>query len=316
MKAFISYSHRDAEALNRLHVHLAMLRRDGLLEEWFDRDILAGGHIDAEVAAKIESSRIFLLLVSLELLNSDYCYNTDMTRALERHRSGDARVVPIIIEPCEWQSSPLRELKALPQDGKPVSDWTNQNNAYLNVTQELRRIVESEAKPKRLSNAAQAGASSATEETSQARRYRLKRDFDEIDRSEFLDTAFATIRKYFESAVAELDEIEDLRARFTTLSPTSFGCVIVNRGQARGTAHITVHRRSSGYVMGDIYYSFSEDAAANTANGGFSIEHDEFELFLTSRDFGYRGREEKLSAEAAAESLWTEFVQKAGVVYD
>ena len=53
MKAFISYSHRDRDALDRLHTHLAVLRSDGRLDEWFDREILAGSEIDAEIQERL-----------------------------------------------------------------------------------------------------------------------------------------------------------------------------------------------------------------------------------------------------------------------
>ena len=147
MKAFISYSHRDRAALERLHTHLAVLRSDGRLDEWFDREILAGEEVDFEIEERLESSELFLLLVSPDFLASDYCVKREMKRALERHRSGDARVVPIVIEPCDWASTALRNLKALPQDGRPVSEWTNENNAFLDVVQELRRMLDAEDVP-------------------------------------------------------------------------------------------------------------------------------------------------------------------------
>ncbi|MGH6821461.1 MAG: toll/interleukin-1 receptor domain-containing protein [Methylocella sp.] len=141
MKAFISYSRKDEWALERLHTHLAMLRREGSVAEWFDREILAGGPFDAEISEQLEACDLFLPLVSPDYLNSDYCYEREMTRALERHEVGDMRVVPIIIEPCDWKASPLRALKALPRDGKPVTEWTNQNNAFMDIVTELRRVL-------------------------------------------------------------------------------------------------------------------------------------------------------------------------------
>jgi hypothetical protein len=288
-----------------------MLRRDNLISEWFDRDILAGDVLDDEISRQLETSDLFLLLVSPDFLASDYCYNREMTRALERHRAGQARVVPIIIEPCDWASSPLRELKALPKDGKPVSDWTNENNAYLDVSRELRRVVETD-----VPTASAIPPASAEQNRAPVRRYRVKRDFDEIDRSEFREAAFSEIRDYFRRAVEEIDGIEDLRGRFREISATTFGCTIINRARDRGTAHITVHSRNERFMMGDIYYSFSENAEANTANGGFSIDADEFDLFLTSRHFGFGNGKERLTPAAAAEALWSDFLQQAGVAYD
>jgi hypothetical protein len=234
-----------------------------------------------------------------------------MTRALERHDAGEVRVVPIIIEPCDWTASPLRKLKALPKDGKPVSEWTNQNTAFLDVVTELRRIVSED----------QVESSSATPSPSEVlmpegRRYRIKHDFDEIDRSDYREKAFEEIRQYFESAVAELNDVEGLRGRFSEIGPQSFTCTVVNRAVDRGTAHITVHASRGNAGMGDIYYSFTESAPANTSNGGFSVESDEYELFLQPWMFTASSDDERLTPNGAAELLWSEFIQQAGVSYD
>ena len=82
MKVFISYSHKDEAALERLHTHLAVLRRDGRIDDWFDREILAGGEIHAEITKRLESSGLFLLLVSPDFLASDYIVGQEMERAL------------------------------------------------------------------------------------------------------------------------------------------------------------------------------------------------------------------------------------------
>lgn len=316
MKAFISYSHKDAGALDRLHTHLAMLRREGAIEAWFDRVILAGGELDAEITAQLESCELFLLLVSPDFLASDYCVEREMERALERHAAGDARVVPIIIEPCDWTASPLRQLKALPRDAKPVSEWTNENNAYLDVVNEIRRNLRSDRRLEMEDGPKAAAAAAVTEAGNAARRYRVKRDFDEIDRSDFRTAAFRSLRSYFERAIAEIDSIDDLRGRFVPLTETSFTCTLVNKARDRSVAHITVHCRGSSHGFSDIFYSFSENAADNTANGGFSIKADEYELYLAPMMFGYGRGDEHLTPEGAAETLWTEFLQQAGVTYD
>ena len=141
MKAFISYSHKDDWALERLHTHLAVLRQENKITEWFDRKILAGGDLDQEISEQLESCHLFLPLVSPDFLASDYCYKKEMERALKRHDEDMVHVVPIIIEPCDWKASPLGKLKALPRDGTPVVKWPNQNEAFLDVVTELRRIL-------------------------------------------------------------------------------------------------------------------------------------------------------------------------------
>lgn len=308
MKAFISYSHKDQWALERLHTHLAMLRREGKIVEWFDREILAGGVVDAEISEQLESCVLFLALVSPDFLASDYCYEREMTRALERHEARETRVIPIIIEPCDWKASPLKKLKVTPRDGKPVSEWTNQNNAFVDIVGELRRVLTEEK--------VEGVATSATADTDSprlARRYRIRRDFDEIDRGDFRIEAFKTIRTYFQAAVAEIDGIEGIRGRFVPHGSQSFGCTVVNKAMQSGTAHITVHTRNSNVGLGDIYYSFSENAPPNRANGTFNVDSDEYDLFLKSSPFGLGEAQERLSPEQAAEQIWTRFLEQAGI---
>lgn len=136
MRAFISYSHHDKTSLERLHVHLSNLKRSGNLETWYDRDILAGSELNTEIETELASANLFLLLISPDFIASDYCVEREMSRALERHAEGTCRIVPIIVEECDWMAiDELRKLKALPEDGKPISQWANENTAYLNAVQ-------------------------------------------------------------------------------------------------------------------------------------------------------------------------------------
>lgn len=313
MRAFISYSHHDKAALDRLHVHLKNLTRAGHIETWYDRDILAGSELDAEIERELEAADLFLLMVSPDFIASDYCVEREMKRALERHAAGKARVVPIIVEECDWKAmGELRQLKAVPTDGKAISEWANPNTAYLNVVQELRRIIEAEGEP--------AAAAKAPPEPDAVRpaisRYRAKREFDQIDRGDFRDAAFATIKDYFRRATKEIGSIDGLRGRFVDRGASSFGATIVNGGQRRGTAHITVHCRNSHVALGDIYYSFSENAGDNTANGGFNVSADDYEQFLIQTMNIFGNADERLAPERAAEALWNEFIGNAGITYD
>lgn len=313
MRAFISYSHRDANALERLHVHLAALRREGRIEEWYDHEILAGGVLDDEIARELETADLFLLLVSPDFIASDYCVEREMQRAMERHDAGDARVVPIIVEPCDWHSmQPLRRLKAVPKDGTAISEWANANTAYLNIVQELRRIIDAEEREGMASEAPEVAPTAAHPSIP---RYRVQRTFDAIDRSEFLDTTFATIKDYFRRATDEIDSIDGLRGRFVDKGTTSFGSTVINRGRSNRVAHITVHYSNSESALGGIYFSFKENAPENIANGGFNVSSDEYEQFLVETMSMFGKDRDRLTPEQAAESLWDQFIQQAGIAH-
>ena len=317
MKAFISYARRDQAMLERLHIHLAMLRREGGITEWYDRDILAGGSIDREIASQLDTSRLFLALVSPDFLNSQYCYESEMQRAIEKHAAGEVTIVPIILEPCDWLVSPLKQFKAVPRDGKPVSDWVNQNTAFLDVVTELRRVTQS------ISSSPEAEQTPTHNKTVKSpnlstSKYRVKKSFDEIDRADFRRDAYEFIKDFFEKSAKEIDGVEGLRGRYRQIDGYGFTCSVVNqmiKAGRGGAAHITV-RSNSRAGLGDIYYSFSENAPDNTANGSFRVESDDYQLFLRTEFTTRVPQNRTWSPAEAAQRLWEEFLQQAGISYD
>ncbi|WP_339039230.1 toll/interleukin-1 receptor domain-containing protein [Bradyrhizobium symbiodeficiens] len=191
--------------------HLAIMLREGLISAWYDREILAGDDLDQKIEKALSESEVFLALTSPDFLASNYCYEREMAHALDRHAEGSLRVVPIILEPCDWKSTPLSKLKALPKDGKPISTWTNENVAYLDIVTELRRIL-SDQHPVPADKVAGAVPPNPKRE---ARRYRIKKEFDEIDRDEFRHKSFSIIRDFFRGSAEELNQITDaIRVRF------------------------------------------------------------------------------------------------------
>src|SRR6185295_6399426 len=107
LEVFFSYSHADETLRDSLQKHLALLQREGLIRPWHDRRIGAGEVFEKAIDSRLESAHIILLLISPDFLASDYCYDIEMKRALERHSTGEASVVPIILRPSDWKSSPF-----------------------------------------------------------------------------------------------------------------------------------------------------------------------------------------------------------------
>ncbi len=140
---FFCYAHEDEALLNKLKSHLRPLQRQGLIDVWHDRDINAGTEWEQEIKKHLNEAKIILLLVSSDFIDSDYCYSIEMQRALERHQSGEARVIPIILRPVYWQGI-LGNIQALPTDAKPVMSalWYNVDEAFFDVTEGIRTVVE------------------------------------------------------------------------------------------------------------------------------------------------------------------------------
>lgn len=136
------YARKDERLLNSLKAHLEPMRREGLIDLWYDRDISAGADWKREINTHLNTAQIILLLISSDFIASDYCYSVEMKRALDRHEQGEACVIPIILRPTDWENTPLSGLQALPKDGKAITTWRRRDDAYLDITKGLRKAIE------------------------------------------------------------------------------------------------------------------------------------------------------------------------------
>ena len=107
MRLFLSYSHQDEDLRKEVEKHRAALRWDGVIDIWQNGRIGPGDEFDLEISNQRESADIVLLLVSSDFLHSHYCYDIQMKWTLEHHAEGSARVIPVILRPCDWQKTLL-----------------------------------------------------------------------------------------------------------------------------------------------------------------------------------------------------------------
>ena len=315
MKAFISYSHKDENYLERLKVHLAQIKRDGLLTEWTDKEIHAGENLDNNIDNALSNSEIFLALISPDYIASNYCYEKEFETAQKMQDDGKLIIVPIILEPCDWQKTPFGNLKAIPKDGKSVSEFTNQNIAFLNIIDELRRLIDF-SKQKSIS------ANLPTDITEKlVRNYKIKKQFSDVDKYNFLEKSFADLKIYFRSAISELDSLEDLQARFTNEDKSSFTCLLSNRANNQNS-FLTIYLGNKGQnYAGDLNYTFSDIISTNTIQSDkiFDIDHDDYDQFwaTNSKLNSMYGRPvERYTTHQVAEKILNDYIGQVGVSID
>jgi len=142
LQIFVSYCHSDENAKNEILKHLEPLKRLSLIDTWTDRAIKAGTDWNQEILNKLENADIILLVVTINFINSNFCYEIELERALERHHEGAATVIPIIYRNCMWTSTPIGKLQALPKDGTPIASWPSEDDALVNVAQGIKKSVE------------------------------------------------------------------------------------------------------------------------------------------------------------------------------
>ena len=142
VRVFISYSHRDETLRLQLDKHLAPLKGQKVIESWHDRQIQAGMEWADQIDDNLNKADIILLLVSPDFVASDYCFKIELIQAIKRHESGEAIVVPIILEPCDWSWLPFAKFQAFPKDAKAITTWANSNEAFLDVATGIRKVAQ------------------------------------------------------------------------------------------------------------------------------------------------------------------------------
>lgn len=143
IEVFYAYSHKDEEFRDELETHLSMLRRQGVIASWHDRRIGAGREWKGQIDSHLNSASVILLLVSPDFIASDYCFDVETKRAMERHEAGEARVIPVILRTVDgWHDAPVGKLQAVPKDGKPVKTWPDRDQAFADVARSIKLAVK------------------------------------------------------------------------------------------------------------------------------------------------------------------------------
>jgi hypothetical protein len=313
---FFSYSHADEALRDQLEKQLSLLKRQGIIDVWHDRRIIAGQDFAKEIDRHVETDDIILLLVSADFIDSDYCYNKEMSRAMTRHDAGEAVVIPIILRACDWHGAPFGKLNATPPDGRPITQYPDRDQAFLEVAKAVRAAAKHFEQ--RYNNNAQGDATSQVAKVPTANKrsgprssnLRIAKQFSERDRDAFKVESFEYMAKFFENSLAELVERNpDIEGDFRRIDANRFTAKIYKHGKTIGqcTVYLGV-RFASG-----IAYSSSETLESNGYNELLSVDSDDQSMYLRSLGMtAMRGRSDhfNLSQEGAAEVYWSMLIER------
>lgn len=313
---FFSYSHADEALRDQLEKQLSLLKRQGIIDVWHDRRIIAGQDFAKEIDRHVETDDIILLLVSADFIDSDYCYNKEMSRAMARHDAGDAVVIPIILRACDWHGAPFGKLNATPPDGRPITQYPDRDQAFLEVAKAVRAAAKHFEQ--RYNNNAQGYATSQVTKVPTANgrsgprssNLRIAKQFSERDRDAFKVESFEYMAKFFENSLAELVERNPgIEGDFRRIDANRFTAKIYKYGKAIGQCTVYLgFRFASG-----IAYSSSETLESNGYNELLSVDADDQSMHL--RLLGMAAIRDgndhsNLSQEGAAEVYWSMLVER------
>lgn len=310
---FFAYSHKDETLRDQLEAHLSQLKREGIIGTWHDRRIGPGNDIDLAISQSFAESRIILLLVSPDFLASDYCYEIEMKQALARHQDGSARVIPVILRPCDWHTAPFGRLKAVPSDGRPVTKYPDRDDAFLEVARAVREAAEeiaAKAPLKAQAKVTEEGRTTSTRASlreSRSSNLRTSKTFSDRDKDAFLKDAFEFIANFFDASLSELKSRNpEIDTDFTRIDALRFSAAVYRTGKIANRCRIW----RGGNQYDGIKFSLGEGASDGSYNEALSVEADAHSLYLRPLGMDYRGsREQHLTFEGAAEYLWSFFIE-------
>lgn len=138
LKLFITYSHVNKKEKDKIITYLKVMIDEGLISVWHDNNIRGGDEWQDEIFSKhLPNSDILLHLISADSLASKNC-NKELKIALAK----GIKVIPIILEACDWENHRLGKFQAFPENGLPINEWPPKSRGFQSVAEGLRKVVE------------------------------------------------------------------------------------------------------------------------------------------------------------------------------
>jgi len=141
---FISYSHNDEGWVNRLRTLLRPAEKRGLISTWVDKDIEEGKGWESQIQSHLMKSNFALILMSNNLLKSDYVENVELPVFLQRERDeSEFHLFWVLLEPCNWESfSGLDKVQAIGGVKSSVSECLTDADKQVRLIQVLERLMQ------------------------------------------------------------------------------------------------------------------------------------------------------------------------------
>lgn len=133
-QCFLSYSHRDYAACDRIIVHLKGYFRHLGFSIWYDHELRAGDCWSERLRTEIDRSDAHILIVTPDFMASHYIQEHEIPAVRKRYRKFGSLIVPIIVEECAWSRLCGDYVQAIPQaenrDLRPCHRWRPRERGY------------------------------------------------------------------------------------------------------------------------------------------------------------------------------------------
>jgi hypothetical protein len=139
-KVFISYSRKDGEYLERLHVHLGFYKiRDPSLDVWDDTSIKVGAKWLEEIRKALEDTKVAVFLISADFFASKFIAEEELSPLLEAADKKGINILPVILSASAFNKSALAQFQAINPPNKPLA--TMDSDQQEKVWAELAELI-------------------------------------------------------------------------------------------------------------------------------------------------------------------------------
>ena len=312
VKIAFSYSHTDETLRNELEKHLVALKRQGIIDTWHDRRILAGQEFNEEINRNFETADIILLLVSPDFIASDYCYNVEMSAAIEKHNAGKVKVIPIILRPCDWHDLPFGKILAATNDGKPIIHFPSYDDGFLEVVIAIKKAIksmksdgENQAITRNLELKSSNNNHTHNERSSNLS---IRQKFTDQDKDIAKRQCFDYIAGFFQNSLTELQaRHKEISSNFNRIDNNSFEATVYRDGDRVSHCGIWIENERS--MSGAICYS-DGGVTRSSYNEFITLQNDGYTMGFKATMGNFGNTRETLNNQGVSEHLWSMFIQR------
>lgn len=320
MKGFVAYSKADSDAVSRLMVHLKSLEYEGLVETWYDGQLVPGDEWDKKIQAELSEADVIIFCVSADLLATDYVQQVEIPTAISRRDQNEAIVIPIIFGRCSWKHSALGKLQAFPAKGDTVQDYSQKGDpdrVWEEVTISVRDAIKSPQETR---------GRDSTDVGKRAVRPEGTRSFgakaialsergraSDLEQDDFTRATFSTISDYFEASLENLKRANrECETRLQRALKDAFEASVYVNGQRRALCGVFVQNRPGWAGIG---YSTNGVGDRNSFNESLSLARGERGARLKWQALmgGMHGptgvNTSEMDPAEASRHLWSLFIQ-------
>ncbi|MBK8565856.1 MAG: TIR domain-containing protein [Saprospiraceae bacterium] len=139
-RIFISYSHKNEKFKDEFRTMIRPLERNGW-KVWDDRYILPGDDWNDEILRHLSEANVIVLMLTADFFKSNFIYDIEFSRAIQRHESGDALMIGIVVDDCMYEETPLRKIQVLPKDAQPVVRHPHRSKVWKAVANKIKETI-------------------------------------------------------------------------------------------------------------------------------------------------------------------------------